>query len=90
MDMSSSCLHILIETSSSQRIDDNSPYSRGTKRRKITGTDAVDQEMSQKMSPLRRGICEHGRRRSRCKECGGSGICEHGRQRSKCKECGGA
>ena len=27
------------------------------------------------------GICEHGRQRSRCKECGGGGICEHGRDR---------
>ena len=34
--------------------------------------------------------CPHGRRRSLCKECGGSGICEHGRQRSRCKECGGS
>ena len=34
-------------------------------------------------------ICEHGRERHRCKECGGGGICEHGRQRSQCKECGG-
>ena len=34
--------------------------------------------------------CPHGRRRSMCKECGGSSICEHGRQRSKCKECGGS
>ena len=33
--------------------------------------------------------CPHGRRRSQCKECGGSQICEHGRLRSKCK-CGGA
>ena len=33
--------------------------------------------------------CPHGRRRSQCKECGGSQICEHGRIRSKCKECGG-
>ena len=33
--------------------------------------------------------CPHGRRRSRCKECGGSGICEHGRRRTVCKECGG-
>ena len=24
--------------------------------------------------------CPHGRRRSQCKECGGSGICEHGRR----------
>ena len=33
--------------------------------------------------------CEHGRERSRCKDCGGSGICEHGRRRNQCKECGG-
>ena len=31
--------------------------------------------------------CEHGRQKSRCKECGGSGLCEHGRQKSQCKEC---
>ena len=35
-------------------------------------------------------ICEHGRRRSECKECGGSSICEHGRRRKQCKECGGS
>ena len=34
--------------------------------------------------------CEHGRQKSRCKECGGSGICEHGRQKYECKECGGS
>ena len=34
-------------------------------------------------------LCEHGRVRSQCKDCGGSSICEHGRQRSRCKECGG-
>ena len=33
--------------------------------------------------------CEHGREKSRCKECGGSGICEHGRQKRICKQCGG-
>ena len=34
--------------------------------------------------------CEHGRQRTKCKDCGG-GIkkCEHGRERSKCKDCGG-
>jgi DnaJ-class molecular chaperone len=32
--------------------------------------------------------CEHGRQRSRCKECDGS-ICEHGRERRFCKDCGG-
>ena len=34
--------------------------------------------------------CPHGRRRERCKECGGGSICVHGRIRSQCKECGGA
>ena len=34
-------------------------------------------------------ICEHNRRRSKCKECGGGGICEHNRERSRCKDCGG-
>ena len=34
--------------------------------------------------------CPHGRRRSDCKNCGGSSICEHGRRRYRCKECGGA
>ena len=37
-----------------------------------------------------KGICEHGRQREKCKECGGSGLCEHGRERSQCKECGGS
>ena len=35
------------------------------------------------------GLCEHGRRRPLCRECGGKGICEHGRIRFRCKECGG-
>ena len=35
------------------------------------------------------GKCEHNRRRSRCKECGGASICQHLRQRIRCKECGG-
>ena len=34
--------------------------------------------------------CEHGKEKSRCKECGGSKICEHDKQRSQCKECGGS
>ena len=38
---------------------------------------------------MARKKCEHGRERSRCKECGGSSICEHGRRRSNCKDCGG-
>ena len=33
--------------------------------------------------------CEHGRRRTVCKECGGGSICEHIKIRNQCKECGG-
>ena len=38
----------------------------------------------------KRKRCEHGRERSKCKDCGGSSICEHGRERSRCKDCGGS
>ena len=30
------------------------------------------------------------RRRSHCKDCGGSSICEHGRRKYRCKDCGGS
>ena len=43
-----------------------------------------------KSTQARGGICEHQRRRSRCKDCGGPAICEHQRQRSGCKDCGGS
>ena len=36
------------------------------------------------------GICEHGRQRSRCKQCDGSGVCEHNRLRHYCKQCCGS
>ena len=35
----------------------------------------------------KKGICEHQRRSSRCKECGGASISEHTRIMRKCKEC---
>jgi hypothetical protein len=34
--------------------------------------------------------CEHGKQKSRCKQCGGSGLCEHGKRKSRCKQCGGS
>jgi len=34
--------------------------------------------------------CEHGRQKTRCKDCCGASICEHGRQKCRCKECGGS
>ena len=35
-------------------------------------------------------ICEHNKKRSICRECGGGQICEHNKKRSHCKECGGS
>ena len=35
-------------------------------------------------------ICEHNKRRQRCKECKGVGICEHNKVRDFCKECNGS
>ena len=34
--------------------------------------------------------CEHGKQKSRCKECNGSQICQHLRRKSTCKECNGS
>jgi hypothetical protein len=34
--------------------------------------------------------CIHNKRRSNCKECGGSAICIHNKYRSSCKECNGS
>ena len=48
------------------------------------------EECNEKERKYRRGIkCQHGRKKSTCKECGGSSICEHDRERCTCKECGG-
>jgi len=35
-------------------------------------------------------ICSHGKRKSSCKDCGGSSICSHNIQKTRCKECGGS
>ena len=48
--------------------------------------------LCQFIEPVKKSIkkCEHGRRKARCKDCGGSGICEHGKQKASCKDCRGA
>ena len=35
-------------------------------------------------------MCEHNKRKSRCKDCEGSEICEHKRIKSSCVDCGGS
>ena len=32
-------------------------------------------------------MCQHGRQRAHCRDCGGSQICQHGRQPSHCRDC---
>ena len=32
-------------------------------------------------------ICPHGKRRTRCRDCGGGSICTHGKRRDMCCEC---
>ena len=36
----------------------------------------------------KRVLCEHGRRKGQCKDCGGSSFCEHKRRKGRCKDCG--
>jgi hypothetical protein len=35
----------------------------------------------------KRAKCEHGRQKSKCKDCGGSGICPHKKLKSSCAQC---
>ena len=44
-------------------------------------------ERSRKISNLK---CEHGKRKSRCVECGGSEICQHKKVKNDCIECKGS
>lgn len=36
-----------------------------------------------------RTLCEHGKRKAQCSECGGRAFCIHGRRKAQCRECGG-
>jgi hypothetical protein len=48
-----------------------------------------DRQGSGQVSKRTIPLCEHGRQKSQCKDCGGGSICEHFRIRSKCNECRG-
>ena len=50
---------------------------------KVRGSDQVELRMWRGAKSPAWG-CEHGRNRSKCKECGGASICEHKRIRSSC------
>jgi hypothetical protein len=53
----------------------------------ISSTEVAGGGKEKKPTPKK---CPHGRRKTRCIECGGASICEHKRQRGRCRECGGA
>lgn len=38
---------------------------------------------------LKSRLCEHGKNKSLCQECGGNGLCIHLKPKAYCKECGG-
>jgi hypothetical protein len=44
---------------------------------------------SEHMINVSKPKCEHGKTKSKCKDCGGSALCKHDRERSLCVECGG-
>ena len=65
--------------------------TKGTKRKRAPPTKGpCEHGVKQRSKCKVCSACPHGRRRTRCKECGGASICEHGRERYGCKECGGA
>jgi hypothetical protein len=45
------------------------------------------QKVRSESSASKRGFCEHGRKKSRCRECGGGSFCEHNVQRYNCHKC---
>jgi len=47
-------------------------------------------EKSQFSLKITRFKCPHGKRRTLCKECGGTQLCAHGNRKDYCKECGGS
>lgn len=50
----------------------------------------IDKVISKKNKSKRQSqTCEHGKRKYRCIECGGSGLCIHKKEKSRCFDCGG-
>ena len=71
-----------------QDAKDSGLTKKGTKRKKAPRHFGPCEHGVKKRSQCKVcSACAHGRRRTRCKECGGASICEHGRRRSQCKEC---
>ena len=64
------------------------PEFRSSASARLVGMESPSEMPSKKKTG--RQHCQHGRRRSECKDCGGGSVCQHGRRRSQCKDCGGS
>ena len=47
------------------------------------------EEYEKKIDCNQKGLCQHGKRKSHCKDCGGGSMCEHGKRKYYCRKCGG-
>jgi hypothetical protein len=79
-------------------------YGKYTDARDSGGGSKKNYGFCSKTCRAAKGKCEHGRKKSQCKDCGtgycdhgrrkhecrdcGTGYCEHGRKKSQCKDCG--
>ena len=46
-----------------------------------------DIDAENRTAKYRKYLCEHGKYKYQCKECGGSQICPHNREKNHCKKC---
>lgn len=53
-------------------------------RPRLTEQQKADKPKNKVYPPV---MCQHGKRKYRCAECGGIGLCEHGRQKDQCAIC---
>uniref|UniRef100_A0A0G4GSN2 Uncharacterized protein n=1 Tax=Chromera velia CCMP2878 TaxID=1169474 RepID=A0A0G4GSN2_9ALVE len=57
-------------------------HLKGVRKFQVTATGQVIERRLGKI------ICDHGRERTKCKECGGGSICPHNKLRYTCRQCG--
>jgi hypothetical protein len=57
-------------------------------KRKASSDDTTDGVIGS--SYIKRRACPHGRRKTQCRDCGGTAFCAHGRRKTQCRSCGGS
>ncbi len=66
------------------------PTMRWSTGRRAAGGGKGEAEAAGERIQRERRKCEHNRKKSKCKDCGGASICENNCIRSQCKDCRGA